>query len=225
MSKFISFIPLVLLLSLVVIETATGSHIPSAQSQRHLNQTETNLLLSILQQPPSVPTTSESTNSFLDWQITPLPDQVVPKTITPYGSSAIAQLPDPTPSGQVLSEILPPFGTALYYAYQDGGLAWYQKGDDILVIFPDETIRGFNRATGQETTWLQATLAALPITEPGAYEKYQSQYRARVVASTSTWHLMEFPSGGVLKVARVITPVSTPDSNLPAILPGYGQQF
>ena len=225
MSKFISFIPLLLLLSLVIIETATGSRVPAALSQRSFSQQETDMLFSLLKQPLSNPDELATSAPFLDWDLDLNPGQVIPDTTTLYPSpSPTTLLTQPTllPTGQDLSDVLPPFGSALYYAYQDDGLAWYQKAGNILVIFPDETIRSFNQKTGEETSWLQDKLAALPITEIGAYEKYQTQYKARVVASTSTFALMEFPSGGVLKVAKP-TPIPNAGGtyNLPNILPGY----
>ncbi|AKM85008.1 MAG: hypothetical protein VE98_C0001G0554 [candidate division Kazan bacterium GW2011_GWA1_50_15] len=128
-----------------------------------------------------------------------------------------------------LAGVLPPEGSDLAYAYQDGGRAWYQKGANVLVIFPGDTIRSFNTKTGDETAWLQDRLAYAPVQDAGAIVNYQTNYNAEIVAETKTWVLMEFPSGGVVKVARPQyvsqatggNPAGT-TYNLPSILPGYG---
>ena len=220
MPKFIGFIPLLLLLGLVIIETASGFSIPHARSQNTLPTTNQDLLLSILQKPETA-SSSSSSLAFLDWNLSTNPNLALGDTSSVYSGPTATPLS--TPTSQVLSDVLPPFGSALYYAYQDLGTAWYQKDDNVLVIFPDETIRSFTKSTGEETSWLQDKLAALPISEAGAYEKYQTQYKAKVAAATSRWVLMEFPSGGVLKVAK---PQPTPSVggasyDLPTILPGY----
>ncbi|OGB73620.1 hypothetical protein A3K24_02110 [candidate division Kazan bacterium RIFCSPHIGHO2_01_FULL_44_14] len=128
-----------------------------------------------------------------------------------------------------LAGILPPANSDLAYAYQDGGRAWYQKGTNVLVIFSNDIIRSFNTKTGDETTWLQDRLAYAPIQDVNAIANYQTNYNAEIVAETRIWVLMEFPSGGVLKVARPqYANQSTGGSsagttyNLPSILPGYG---
>ncbi|HCL47436.1 TPA: hypothetical protein DHW58_00390 [Patescibacteria group bacterium] len=97
------------------------------------------------------------------------------------------------------------------------------------MIFPGDTIRSFNTKTGDETAWLQDRLAYAPVQDAGAIVNYQTNYNAEIVAETKTWVLMEFPSGGVVKVARPQyvsqatggNPAGT-TYNLPSILPGYG---
>lgn len=127
---------------------------------------------------------------------------------------------------QLLQTVLPTLGSELYYAYQDGGRAWYEKGDNLLVIFPDETIRSFNKKTGESTTWLQKELAYPPIDDAEAITNYQKNYNAKPVAETSKWVLTEFPSGGILKVLKPSYTTSNTGgsiiSGLPNILPGYG---
>lgn len=101
------------------------------------------------------------------------------------------------------SDILPPLGSPLQKAYQAGAEAWYQERENIIVIFPDQiTLKSFNKITGQEGDWLADKLAYAPIDTPGALSYYQINYNGKIVAETTSWVLMKFPSGGYLKIAK-----------------------
>lgn len=227
------FIPMFLIGGLVVIEVLSGHS--AAQSQRTLTPEETGLILSILnsEKPVDAQVLEPKDIPFIELQLPGSPVQITETHGTSigtiYGQPQTAQpLAPPPNSSEVLSDLLPPISSPLYYAYQDGGRLWYQKDDNGLVIFPDETIQSFNLETGAPSLWLQDKLAKLPVAEPGAYDQYQNIYQAKVVAKTSTWVLMEFPSGGVVKVlkpeyATPATPTESPDG-LPSILPGYENQ-
>lgn len=118
-----------------------------------------------------------------------------------------------TPVNEILQGVLPPIGSELYYAYQDGGRAWYERGDNVLVLYTDGSIHSFSKKTGKSTTWMQDRLAYPPINDAGAYTNYQKNYNAEIVAQTDTWVLMEFPSGGLVKVMKPqysSTPLTTP---------------
>jgi len=209
-----------------------------AESQHQLTSQEQNLILSILQQ-PNDGTAPSFVGQFLDLQSPADPSAVSKDAIISsrlIGGTAQYYSLTPTPGssdsstiGDILKGVLPPIGSDLYYAYQDGGRAWYQKGSNVLVIFSDESIRSFDTATGSSTTWLQDRLAYPPINDPTTYTNYQKNYNAKIVAETTQWVLMEFPSGGVVKVMKPqyskATAGGAPPSSiygLPNILPGYG---
>lgn len=220
-----SIIPILLIGGLVVIEVLSGK---PAQSQHQLSQNETDLILSILhgdakteEQLPS------SVFPFLELDLPGSPGGVAVDAQSSYstviGTPSYNSRPTSTTpsSGSVLDDVLPPFSSPLYYAYQDGGVAWYSQGTNVLVIMPDETIRSFNASTGEETDWQQDKLARLPVNDPGAYANYQTSYKARIVAETKTWVLMEFPSKGILKVSKpqYSTSPSGTIFGLPNVLP------
>lgn len=200
-----------------------------AQSERQLTLEEQNTILSILQQPENN-TASSFTGKFLDisWPLDPsqvAKDAVISSTL--IGSTRLSPTTPATNvnTDNILTELVPPAGSDLYYAYQDGGRMWYSKGNNVLVIFPNESIRSFDKKTGTETAWMQDRLAYPPITDPEAYANYQKNYLAEIVAETAQWVLMEFPSGGLVKVAKPA--FATPNTGggtiygLPNILPNY----
>ncbi len=176
-----------------------------AQSERQLTAEEQNTILSILQKPEDS-SSSTFTGKFLDitWPLDPnqiKKDAIMSSTMMgspqPNQTTSPAETPDDSLVG-----ILPPINSDLYYAYQDGGRFWYGQGSNILVIFPNESIHSFNKATGAETMWMQDRLAYPPISDSMAYTNYQQNYRALIVAETTQWVLMEFPSGGIVKVYK-----------------------
>lgn len=230
-----------LVFGLIAVEVFSGKIFPApgAQSQHQLTNEEQGAILSILKNGLG-PKTTPQTN----------PEHAFPKFIDPGNPGEVAgdairsnlmtgggtgpDMSSYTPSAypgwsqpsDLLSEALPPSGTALYTAYETGGRFWYGESNNILVIFPDESIRSFNKKTGVATTWLQDKLAYPPIADTGAYANYQKNYNAEIVAETSTWVLMKFPSGSVLKVAKPTTaapPTSQPNViyGLPERIPGY----
>lgn len=204
-----TIIPTLLIGGLVAIEVLTGN---PAQSQRQLTPAEAELVRSILSgdsqttSPDSLPATDESYVPFLDLDFPFDPKTISEQNQLSYGTvigekvNSLQQVS--LDASQALAEVMPPIGSALYYAYQDGGTAWYKKGYQVLVIFPDQTIQSFNSSTGASTDWLQDKLSRLPISDPTAYQLYQTNYHAKVVADGGTWVLMEFPSGEVLKVSK-----------------------
>ncbi|MFA5010125.1 MAG: hypothetical protein WC553_02780 [Patescibacteria group bacterium] len=205
-----------------------------AQSERLLTTEEQNIIMSILQKPDEI-SANTFTGKFLDFNIPADPSQVSRDAVLSsglIGSTAqlrplepLSNTADGTIANDILASLLPPVGSDLYYAYQDGGKAWYGKGTNVLVILPNESIRSFDKTTGQENAWLQDRLAYPPISDTSAYENYQKNYNAEIVAQTTQWVLMEFPSGGVVKVMK--PQYTTPNTGggtiygLPNILPGY----
>lgn len=102
-----------------------------------------------------------------------------------------------------LSFVLPPVDSPLSAAYQAGGKPFYEEGDQIIIIFPDQQSFGsYFKSTGFKSTFLLETLAYPAIDTPGALEKYMKEYGGTIVAQTDTWVLMKFPSGGFLKVVK-----------------------
>jgi len=209
-----------------------------AQSQRQLNAQEQSLLMSLLQgtanPEPATSLTPLFDGQFLDFDIPINPGDISQDAIRAsslIGGSAQMYSVSPTTQaggdlvGSILQGVLPPIGSGLYYAYQDGGRAWYEKGDNVLVMYTNQTIHSFSKKTGQETTWMQDRLAYPPISDPEAYQNYQTNYRAEIVAEANTWVLMEFPSGGLLRVMKPQYATSTAPGSitgLPDILPSYG---
>ncbi len=240
MTKLRNLFALFLLLGLVFAEVLPNirDHQPAPA-----RSADNDILSALLSHP--VDGTELTTNppaGFLDIDLPRDPAEISRDTQGLLGLAYRSSLTPPTNSTYFLSEssatgyqpsaldgILPPEGSDLAYAYQDGGRAWYQKGNNVLVIFPDETIRSFNARTGDATVWLQDRLAYAPVQDVDAIVNYQTNYHAEIVAETKTWVLMEFPSGGVVKVARpqyasqAIGGSSAGTTyNLPNILPGYG---
>ena len=224
-------IPALLIGGLVIIEVLSGHN--AAQSQRTLTPEETGLILSILNGDKKIdPNVVEPIDlPFVQLDLPNSPTEIVEtngsSVGTIYGQPQPTTPTQPQSSQNVLADLLPPIASPLYYAYQDGGRLWYQKAENGLVIFPNEIIQSFNLSTGQSTIWLQERLAKLPISDPNAYTEYQTLYNAKVVAETTTWVLMEFPSGGVLKVYKPSFSQSQTESpdGLPSILPGYSANY
>ncbi len=238
MTKLRNIFALFLLLGLIFAELLpTINNFDAIPAKSQSSSAEQSLLRSLLESSSSS-SASLSNSPFIDINLPQSPSEV--SKDMQYSSSLLLgpfQNPSPTANetllpaaslsqqNQLLQTVLPTIGSELYYAYQDGGKAWYQKGDNVLVIFSDETIRSFNRQTGVANTWLQKELAYAPIDDADAIENYQKNYNAKQVAETSSWVLMEFPSGGVLKVVKPSYATSnkgggTP-GNLPSVLPGY----
>lgn len=228
------------LISIEVFASINNIQPEAAQSQRQLSSQEQSLIQSILEG-GALTSAGQSSLTFVDIDLPGNPGDVskdaqyssniVYRLLNQLGSSSSNGESSLLPAestlnqSQLLQNVLPPLGSELYYAYQDGGKAWYQKGDNVLVIFGDETIRSFNKTTGKSTAWLQKELSYPPIDDPDAITNYQKNYNAVTVAETSQWVLMEFPSGGVLKVLKPSYTTSntggTFSANLPNILPGY----
>jgi hypothetical protein len=226
-----------LLLGLILAEVFvnTDQFQPSpASSQRQLTSVEQETLLSLLRGGATtpLPTTNESTSDFLDIDI-PNPSEILKDAqyasgliYRPFNNAIQTPLPNPasdyssppTNPQEILETLLPANGSPLYVVYQEGGKAWYYEGENVLVILRDETIRSFNKYTGTETTWLQKELAYPPVEDSDSIVNFRSNYNAEVVAQTSTWVFMKFPSGGFIKVAK---PSYQTLSELPEILPGY----
>lgn len=204
-----------------------------ASSGRQLTGEEQTMILSILKggDETPLPPTVEPLGNFLDFDI-PNPSEIIKEARTastlvyrPFNQPTLtppSPIPtndySPTNSQDLLNTLLPPTTSPLYTAYQDGGQAWYYEGNNVLVIFRNGTISSFDKPTGIETIWLQKELAYPPIMDIDAILNYQLNYNAKVVAQTSTWALMKFPSGGFVKVAK---PSYQPLGELPEILPGY----
>ncbi len=184
-----------------------------AQSERKLTAEEQNTILSILQKPENN-TSSAFTGKFLDinWPLDPSSvrkDAINSSNL--IGGTQFSSVAPTTPAtnpstntdaNDILIGLIPPISSNLYYAYQDGGRMWYSKGDNLLVIFPNESIKSFSKKTGIETAWMQDRLAYPPINDPTAYTNYQKNYQAMIVAEATQWVLMEFPSGGLVKVSK-----------------------
>lgn len=221
-----TIIPTLLIGGLVAIEVLTGN---PAQSQRQLTPAEAELVRSILSGEEQtsttdpLPATDPSYIPFIDLDFPFDPQTISEQNQLSYGTiigdkvSSLQQVS--LDASQALAEVMPPVGSALYYAYQDGGTAWYKKSNQVLVIFPDQTIQSFNSSTGESTDWLQDKLNRLPVSDPTAYQLYQTNYRAKIVADGGSWVLMEFPSGEVLKVSKPQYATPTPPLSANPSLP------
>jgi len=108
----------------------------------------------------------------------------------------------PTIDQQYIGDIIPEANTPLFMAYADGGYAWYEENNKVVVRFPDNTFKSYDKYTGEPISWLQDRLAYEPINSPGALQNYLDNYRGKIVAETETWALVKFPSGGFLKIAK-----------------------
>jgi len=125
--------------------------------------------------------------------------------------AAIIYKPIPVEDQPFIGDVIPKSNTPLFDAYAEGGRAWYQEGDKVVVIFPDtQAFHSFQKSTGQETDWLQDRLNYAPIDSPGALENYTTNYHGEIVAETSTWALVKFPSGGFLKIAKSTASLDRP---------------
>lgn len=110
--------------------------------------------------------------------------------------------PVPTQDQAFIGDVIPPAGTPLFAAYQQGGYAWYQADNKVVVRFPDDTFRSFEKSTGKEIGWLMDRLSYDPLDSPDALQNYITNYHGEVVAETETWALVKFPSGGFIKIAK-----------------------
>ncbi len=132
-----------------------------------------------------------------------------PLPTTPENPNPSAVIVSPTvpPEDQpFIGDVIPQPGTSLSEAYATGGRAWYEEGDNVIVIFSDTTtFRSFKKSTGEETDWLQDRLSYDPIDSAGALENYLTNYHGEIVAETKDWALVKFPSGGFLKIAKPVS--------------------
>ncbi len=101
-----------------------------------------------------------------------------------------------------IGDVIPQLGTSLFLAYANGGRAWYSEDNKVIVRFPDDTLKSFDKFTGEEISWLQDRLNYPAVTSPGALQNYLTAYRGQIVAETESWALVKFPSGGFLKIAK-----------------------
>lgn len=210
-----------------------------AHSERQLSTAEQSLIMSIINAPESGATVgvNQIGTNFFNFNFPTNPGEIATDALRASslisGSAQMTPVVPTSPSstavlGDILQAAIPPLGSDLYYKYQDGGRAWYSRGNNVLVISPNETITSYDTKTGKQTTWLQDRLAYPPISDPTAYTNYQANYRAEIVAETTQWVLMEFPSGVVAKVMKPQYTKSTAGGSpntiygLPNILPGYG---
>lgn len=125
------------------------------------------------------------------------PNATVSSGITSPSSSAV-----PTEDQPFVGSVIPPAGSPLFEAYTKGGSAWYDEGDNVIVMMPDQTLRSFLKSDGSETNWQQDRLNYDPISSPNALENYITNYHGKSVAETKTWAFVKFPSGGFLKIAK-----------------------
>lgn len=110
-------------------------------------------------------------------------------------------------NGAQVAVLTPPLNTPLSLAYANGNKPFYADGDNVLVIFSDQTtLKSFYQTTGQESDWLALEMSVPPVNSPNALETYQSKFQGQIVAETKDWVLMKFPNGSYLKVARSTTP-------------------
>ena len=112
-------------------------------------------------------------------------------------------VPVPPQDQPFIENIIPQIGTPLFEAYTQGGRAWYQEEDKVIVISPDQTtFRSFQVSTGEEINWLQDRLGYDPIDSPNALNNYLINYHGEIVAETEAWAFVKFPSGGFIKIAK-----------------------
>lgn len=242
--KFKNIFALTLLLGLIFAElwpSLQNFSPQAAQANTTLTAEQQALVLSILENNGSEGSTLPSSppNNFIYFDTINSPQGAVkndinlfkvitgitaPKpTVTPsFGESVAAGL---TPD--IISSITAPAGTSLQDAYSEGGRVFYEKAPNVLVIFPDETTRSYNKTTGSQNTWLARAMALPPIRNTEAYYKLQTDFHGIIVAEASDWVLMEFPSGAVLKVGKPEYNSALPSGGtftpeLPTVLPGYG---
>ena len=129
---------------------------------------------------------------------------IAPNTVTSPSISYTNPNPSavPTQDQPFIGNVIPPSGTPLFEAYAKGGTAWYDEGDNVIVMMPDNKFRSFLKSDGSETNWQQDRLTYDPISSPNALENYLANYHGKVVAETKTWAFVKFPSGGFLKIAK-----------------------
>lgn len=248
MSKIRSIFAIALLLGLVTAEflpnlnatRAYSNPIPEATIER--DNLMSSIISNYMDMDYEIPDRSKA-STFIDFDL-PTPSDLTGDTMsvieltshTLSTSDSDLVLPNnytsvPPPSS-IINSVLPPLGSPLYYAYQDGARAWYSKDTNVLVIYSDERIKSFSSATGMESSWLRKELLYEPIDDANAIDNYTKNYRAKTVAKTTRWVLMEFPSNGVAKVIKPefassnqqttgTTIGGMANGNLPSVLPGY----
>src|SRR5688500_13383542 len=178
MYKIPNPLPFLLIGSLIMAEVIViGARPNSALSQQELSQNDSALIFSILNKNTNQPVeeTTEPVSVFegvwFDFDFPADPTlvgkdaQLAYATVYGQASQNIAANTYPTapaypliPASNPLADVLPPLGSALYFAYQDGGRAWYNELDNVLVLMPDETIRSFIKSTGVASQWMQDKL-------------------------------------------------------------------
>lgn len=115
--------------------------------------------------------------------------------------------PNPTSIPEIdkpfIKDIIPPSDTALFKAYLVGGRAWYEEDNKVVVKWPDKEIfKSFDKSTGAEIDWLQDRLSYEPLDSFNALNNYLNNYHGEIVAETTTWALVKFPSGGFIKISK-----------------------
>ena len=111
--------------------------------------------------------------------------------------------PIPATDQPFIGNVIPPAGTPLSDAYTQGGKAWYQENDKVIVQLPNGiTFRSFDKSSGQEIDWLQDRLSYEPLDSPNALDNYIRNYHGQIVAEVQDWALVKFPSGGFIKIAK-----------------------
>jgi len=114
--------------------------------------------------------------------------------------------PIPATDQPFIGNVIPPAGTPLSDAYSQGGRAWYQENNKVIVQLPDRiTFRSFDKSSGQEIDWLQDRLNYEPLDSPNALDNYIKNYHGQIVAEVQDWALVKFPSGGFIKIAKLQT--------------------
>ena len=199
--------------NLVLIQNTTAS-------LENLNNTPTNLLelindinnvLSPTQTSSPLPTPSlDSLINLPTPFVTPNSIPVTPTTpfVTPDhdpGSINYPTNPNPVPEidKPFIKDIIPPTSTALFDAYLKGARAWYEEDDKVIVKWPDrEIFKSFNKTTGEEIDWLQDRLSYEPLDSFNALSNYINNYHGEIVAETTTWAFVKFPSGGFIKISK-----------------------
>jgi len=232
MPKLNHLIALFLILGVVYAETlpnlrtTTGS---IAYSEEIVAPTQSEELLSLLQSAQGATVNEPYLNnvSFIDELLTPpsnpetilaefsqtiilnvLPESSPGELLYPLTNPLPEIQPDSTtaipPSDQpYISDVIPQANTPLFMAYADGGIAFYEENNKVVVRFPDNTFSSYDKYTGEPLSWLQDRLALEPIDSPDALQNYLTNYRGKIVAETETWALVKFPSGGFLKIAKI----------------------
>jgi hypothetical protein len=154
--------------------------------------------------PQAVNDLENSANASLKFTYA-IADPNTQQTLNTIGSNPQAIIVPPTSGTASTPTSLryTPAGSPLDLAYTQGGRPFYQEADQVVIIFPDQkTFRSFYVTTGLAGDYLQLELSLPAIDAPGAYQTYTEHYGGKVVAETSEWALVKFPSGSFLKVAK-----------------------
>ncbi|MEA1910037.1 MAG: hypothetical protein U9M89_03415 [Patescibacteria group bacterium] len=218
MPKLKNIFLIILVLGLVYAELlpTVFSNKSEAQTPTGLDSEQSELLLSFFNPETKQKLEITAPKSELDFidDIDSLPNSAteiagdsvsrIPTTYTTRNSEdTIVYRAIPLEDQAFIGNVIPKDGTALANAYNQGGRAWYQEENNVVVIFPNtETFRSFNKKTGGETNWLQDRLNYSPISSENALQNYTQNYHGEIVAETDTWTLVKFPSGGYLKIAK-----------------------